>query len=329
MADKAEKGVDLEKALDESLAELAKAASTGNEEQTAVPSGTGSKGKQAPWEGSSGKGEGKHVRNKSGSESCDDKGDKDEDAKGDKKRDDDDDEYAKGDKPAFMKKNKKDEDEDEDDEKKDDEDAKGDKKGDDDEDAKGDKPAFMKKDKKDEDDDEKKDDEDEKGDKKEDEDEKSMREGHKAAAKNSLTKSETVSNAIEVSKFLREIVKAQADMIGELSFRTRRLEKSIESLGAALVKSQAASNDMIKSFGSDIVTLGRAPLPRKGMTDASAISKSFRGEGDEKVSLSKSQIADKLCELEMAGKIPMNTTTKFEATGELHKSFAALVHESK
>lgn len=253
MAEKIEK--DLEKALDESLDTLAKAAQSEEAEE----------------------------------------------AKGDKKEEDED---AKGDKPAFLKK-KGDEDEDEDKKKKESEDAKGD---------------------------EKKEDEDMKGEKKEDEDEKSMRDGRKAAAHETLSKSETVSNAIEVSKFLREIVKSLADMNGELIHRISRLEKSQAAFQGALAKSQSAQADLIKSFGSDVAAVAKTPVARKGVDarDIKTIEKSMRGdEKGEKETLSKSQVAEKLCTLEIAGKVPYNTTAKFESTGELSKSFESLVYESK
>lgn len=211
-------------------------------------------------------------------------------------------------------------------------------KGDESEEAKGDKPAFLKKDdKKDEPEDakgDKKEDEDDemKGEKKEDEDEKSMRDGRKAAAHEALSKSETVSNAIEVSKFLREIVKSLADMNGELVHRVSRLEKSQAAFQDALAKSQSAQADVIKSFGADIAVAAKAPLPRKGVDakDVKTIEKSMRNDekGEEKT-LSKSQIAEKLCSLEISGKVPYNTTAKFESTGELSKSFESLVYESK
>jgi hypothetical protein len=232
-----------------------------------------------------------------------------EDAKGDKAEDED----AKGDKPAFLKK---------------DDDKKDDKKKDEDEDAKGDKkePEEAKSDKKE--DVEKKD---------EDEDEKSMRDGHKTAVHATLTKSETVSNAIEVSKFLREVVKSLSDVIGEQNYRLRKLEKSNASFRDALVKSQGAQNDILKSFGSDVAIAAKAPLARKGLDakTVSTIEKSFRndevkGSGAEgEMDLTKSQIAEKLCDLEIGGKVPHGTTTKFEATGELNKSFAKLIHEAK
>lgn len=250
MADKAEK--DLEKALDESLDVLAKAA----------------------------------------------KSEEADEAKGDES------EEAKGDKPAFLK--KKDDKDGDEDKKKESEDAKGDEKKDEDDEMKGEK--------------------------KEDEDEKSMRDGRKAAAHETLSKSETVSNAIEVSKFLREIVKSLADMNGELLHRISRLEKSQAAFQDALAKSQSAQADVIKSFGADIAVAAKAPLPRKGVDakDVKTIEKSMRNdEKGEEQKLSKSQIAEKLCTLEIGGKVPYNTTAKFEATGELSKSFESLVYESK
>lgn len=223
-----------------------------------------------------------------------------EEAKGDKAEDA---EESKGDKkPPFMKK-----DGDKDDEKKESEDAKGDKKDEEDEDAKGEKE--------------------------EDESEKSMRDGRKAAATETISKSETVSNAIEVSKFLREVVKSLGDMHGELVHEVRTLRKENAEFKVALAKSQAAQADLIKSFGADVAAAAKAPLPRKGV-DAAAVKtleKGFRGEGkDEKESsLTKSQVAEKLATLEIEHKVPMGTTSKFETTGELHKSLESLVYESK
>ncbi len=212
-------------------------------------------------------------------------------------------------------------------------------KGDESEESKGDKkPPFMKKDddkddKKESEDakgDEKKDDEDAKGDK-EDESEKSMRDGRKAAATESLSKSETVSNAIEVSKFLREVVKSLGDMQGDLVHEIRSLRKENAEFKVALAKSQSAQADIIKSFGADIAIAAKSPLPRKGVDakGVTTIEKSMRNDekGEGKDTLSKSQIADKLCNLEISGKVPYNTTAKFEATGELSKSFEPLVYE--
>ena len=217
-------------------------------------------------------------------------------------------EEVKGEKPAFLKKKEeKDEKEDED------KDAKGDEKdeqaepdGDEKEDAKGDK--------KDED-------------KDEDEDEEAMRGGYRKSAEDTLSKSDSVHNAIEVSKFLRELVKSQAEILGDVLHRVRRMEKSSRVLAQALVKSQQAQADVIKSFGSDMTVLGKTPLPRKSVAVAS-IEKSFRNnEGGDVATLTKSEIATRLAELECQGKAPMGSTTKFEMGGELHKSLQKMVTE--
>lgn len=179
--------------------------------------------------------------------------------------------------------------------------------------------------------------EDEKGDEKEDDDDEeegAMRGGYRKSAEDNLAKSETASNAIEVSKFLKEIVKSLGEMVGDLTHRVRKLEKSNRALAEALVKSQTAQVEVVKSLGSEIASFGRAPLPRKGVSGAPAIEKSFRNDGKgsegDKSDLSKSQVADKLADLEIGGKIPVGTTSKFEMTGELHKSYEGLVYgESK
>lgn len=221
------------------------------------------------------------------------------------------------------------------------EEAKG-EKSEEAEEAKGDKkPPFMKKDgDEDEDDEKKKESEDAKGDeseeakgeKEEDESEKSMREGRKAAATETIAKSETVANAIEVSKFLREVVKSLGDMHGELVHEVRTLRKENAEFKVALAKSQQAQADIIKSFGADVSAAAKTALPRKGV-DAAAVKtleKGFRNDGgkDEKT-LSKSQVAEKLASLEIEHKVPLGTTSKFETTGELHKSLEPLVYESK
>jgi hypothetical protein len=216
-------------------------------------------------------------------------------------------EEAKGAKPDFLKKKgEKDEESDEEKAKKEQEDGKGDEKKPEAEEAKA----------------------DEKG---EDEDEKSMRDGRKAAAHEILSKSETVANAIEVSKFLREVVKSLADMNGELLHRVSRLEKSQAQFQGALVKSQSAQADLIKSFGADAKIAAKAPLARKGVDarDAATIEKSFRGDDKaaDGLSLTKSQIAERLCDLEISGKVPLHTTSKFEMNGSLDKSFEGLVRD--
>jgi hypothetical protein len=222
-----------------------------------------------------------------------------------KSKKDDEDESAKGDKkPPFLK--KKDEDKDEDEPKKEDEDAKGDeKKKDDDESAKGDK--------KDE----------------EDEDEKAMKGGYRKSVEETLTKSASVANAVEVSKFLREIVKSLADINGELIHRVRRLEKSQTAFHAALAKSQGAQNDMLKSFGEQVEQIGGRPAARKSVDGRtiSTLEKGFRN--DEKKSegqdLTKSEVASKIADLEMSNKVPMGTTSKYEMTGVMSKSVESMV----
>jgi hypothetical protein len=221
-----------------------------------------------------------------------------------------DEEEAKGDKPAFLKKkgeDKKDED------KKEDEDAKGDEKKDEDEDAKGDEKEEAKGDKKDED---------------KDEDEETMRGGVHKSVEETLAKSETVQNAIEVSKFLRELVKSQAEVIGDLVHRVRKMEKSQKALADALVKSQSAQVEVLKSIGSGVIAAGRQPLPRKSIPAGATIEKSFRNnEGASENTLTKSQVADRLADLECGHKVPMGTTSRYEMTGELAKSFEKLVME--
>jgi len=239
------------------------------------------------------------------------KKDEDEDAKGDKKL------------PPFMKKDedKKDEDKKEDEDvkgKKDEEeihgadsdldkkDSKGDKKDDEDEDAKG---------KKDEEVDE------------EDEDKKKV--GYRKSVEDTLAKSETVSNAIEVSKFLRDLVKSQSEVLGDVVYRMRRLEKSNAALGEALAKSQSAQNDMLKSMNEQVESFGAAPRPRKAISGpAETIAKSFRNDapkaGDAN-ELSKSEISSKLADLEMGSKVPYGTTARYETTGEMSKSVEKLV----
>jgi hypothetical protein len=227
-------------------------------------------------------------------------------------------EEAKGDKklPPFMKKKGDEKDED----KKEDEDAKGDKK-DEDEEAKGDKKddEEAKGDKKEE--------EDAKGDKKdEDDDEEAMRGGYRKSVEENLHKSEAVQNAVEVSKFLRELTKSQAEIIGDLSYRIRRMEKSQKALADALVKSQTAQAEVIKSLGSGVALASRQPLPRKSIPAGATIEKSFRNnEKGEEVTLSKAQVSDRLCKLECEQKVPMGTTTRYEMTGELAKSHEKMV----
>ena len=211
------------------------------------------------------------------------------------------------------KKDKKDEDEDaKGEEKKEDEDAKGEKK-EEDEDAKGKK---------------KEEDEDAKGEKKEesdDEDEAAKKEGYRKSTQDNLAKSESVSNAIEVSKFLDGIVKSFGEMLGDMRYRLSKLEKSNKALAGGIVKAFSAQNDMVKSLSEEIGSFGGRPLPRKSV-DGKFIEKSFRNdEKGQKNSLSKSQIAEKMVELECSNKIPYGTTTKFEMSGEMSKSVESLV----
>jgi hypothetical protein len=251
MAEKTEtEKTDLEKALDESLGALQKAASgkelSKSEEKEEV------KG-EAPNKGASGKGDG-------------------------------DEEKAK--KTASAEK----------------EDMKGEAKKDEDDDVKGEK-----------------------------DEEEAMKAGCEKSVTDSLTKSEEAKNAVEVSKFLRDFVKSIGEIVGGLKNENLKMRRQIASLGDALAKSQAAQNDLIKSMNADLQTIGGRPLPRKSVPVAS-IEKSMRGnEGSEgKMELSKSQVAQKLCEMEIAGKIPNGTTSKYEMTGELHKSLEGLVFgESK
>ena len=199
------------------------------------------------------------------------------------------------------------------------------------EEVKGEKPAFLKKkgekdEKKDEGEDE-----DAKGDKKDeekDEDEETMRGGVHKSVEETLSKSESVSGAIEVSKFLRELVKSQAEVLGDVMHRVRKLEKSNKALAEALVKSQTVQVEVLKSIGSGVVAASRQPLPRKSISAGATIEKSFRNnEGTDENKLSKSQVADRLSDLEIGLKVPMGTTSRYEMTGELSKSFEKLVME--
>ncbi len=212
--------------------------------------------------------------------------------------------------------------------------GKSDEKKDEPEEAKGDKPAFLKKkgDKKDDADGDE--DEDAKGDKKDekDEEDEAMRGGYRKSVEDDITKSETVANAIEVSKFLRDFVKSVSEVMGDMKHRIACLEKSNRALAGAVLESGKSQVEVIKSMNSDIATLGGRPLPRKALevSKVATIEKGFRNdektaEGGDK-NLSKSQVSDRLAALEMERKVPYGTTTKFEMTGEMHKSFESLVY---
>lgn len=177
---------------------------------------------------------------------------------------------------------------------------------------------------------EKHEDEDAKGDKDEDEEMKAMKAGCEKSVEQTLTKSDEAKNAVEVSKFLRDFVKSMGEIVGGLKHENLMMRRQIAALGDALVKSQSAQAEMLKSMNADLQTIGGRPLPRKSVHVAT-IEKSMRGnEGGEKVELTKAQVAQKLCDMEIAGKIPNGTTSKYEMTGELHKSLEGLVFgESK
>ena len=138
-------------------------------------------------------------------------------------------------------------------------------------------------------------------------------------------------NAVEVSKFLKELVKSLADIVGEQTYRIRRLEKSNAKFQVALAKSFGAQNEMLKSIGSDIEVAGSRPMPRKSVDGKgiSTLEKGFRnnepGKSDGRQDLSKSEIASKMADLEIGGKLPAGTTSKFEMTGEMNKSVESLV----
>jgi hypothetical protein len=154
----------------------------------------------------------------------------------------------------------------------------------------------------------------------------------KKSVEETLTKSETVQNGIEVSKFLNELVKSLADLVGEQNYRIARLEKSNKALGEALVKSFGAQSDIIKSFGENIQVMGSRALPRKAVDGKSVttLEKGFRNDPKAAAAsgtqeLTKSEIASKMADLEIGGKLPAGTTSKFEMTGEMSKSVESLV----
>ncbi len=191
-------------------------------------------------------------------------------------------------------------------------------------------PEEMKGEEKDEEkEEEKKEDEDMKGDEKKDEEDEAMKGGYQKSVENDLTKSETVSNAIEVSKFLRDLTKSLSEVVGDLKHRVVKLEKSNRALTDALVKANEAQVSVIKSMGEDISHFGGRPLPRKSVENSKVptIEKGFRNN-EEGESLSKGQVAERLAALEMESKVPIGTTTRFEMTGDLQKSFEKLVYES-
>ena len=170
------------------------------------------------------------------------------------------------------------------------------------------------------------------------EDKKAKEEGYRKSIETDLTKSAAVKNAVEVSKFLGEFIKSMSEIVGDmknsisgLKGEVSSLKKSNAVLAEALVKSFETQNDMTKSLASEINTLGGRPVARKAIPTGAKVevlTKSQRGdeEGSEgKADLSKSQIADKLANLEMSNKVPLGTTSKFEAAGVMSKSVEGLV----
>jgi hypothetical protein len=166
----------------------------------------------------------------------------------------------------------------------------------------------------------------------EDEDEKARKEGYRKGVENDLTKSAAVKTAVEVSKFLGEFVKSMSEIVGDMKNEISALKKSNVALSGALVKSFESQNEITKSFASELATFGGRPLARKTVPAGAKIetlAKSTRadeetgveGQGD----LSKSQIAGKLADLEMTNKVPMGTTSKFEAAGIMSKAVEGLV----
>lgn len=174
---------------------------------------------------------------------------------------------------------------------------------------------------------------DEEDKKKAKEEEEALKAGRIKGATDTLVKSEAVKNSVEVSKFLAEIVKSIGEMVGEINHRLAAVEKSQGAFAAGFVKSVGAQNEMIKSMAEQIEEFGSAPLLRKSLPSGAVLSKPkpFRTdlakstEGGEPIELSKSQIADRLCTLEIGGKVPVGTTAKFEVTGQLSKGLEDLV----
>lgn len=188
--------------------------------------------------------------------------------------------------------------------------------------------------------DEKKDDEkeDAKGDEEEsDEDKKAQKEGYRKSVETDLTKSAPVKNAVEVSKFLGEIVKSLGEFCGDLKNsnsllvkRVAALEKSNAAMADALVKSFSTSNEITKSLAGELAVLGGRPMARKSIpagVKIETLTKSARGdeEAAKGGDLTKSQIATKLADLEMTNKVPLGTTSRYEAAGLMNKSVEALV----
>lgn len=158
-------------------------------------------------------------------------------------------------------------------------------------------------------------------------DEKSLRAGIRAEVMEDLRKAKTVENAVEVSPFLRDLVKSIGEMMGDFAYRIRTMEKSNAAFAQALAKSHVAQAEMLKSMSAEVSTASGRPLPRKAV-DARGIAtmeKAFRGGGDDKPQLSKAQVSDKLANLELEGKVPFNSTAKFESTGQMTKAVEALV----
>jgi hypothetical protein len=249
------------------------------------------------------------------------------------------DEDAKSDKPAEeIDKAKKKEDEDEDEDakgkKEEKEDAK--KEGDEDEDAKGkedeDEDAKGKKDededkKEDEDDKGKKEDEEAKGKKKEkkdeeDPDEDEGKEKEKSFAEKVSEKKE-MKDALEVSDFLKNLVKSLSDELAGLTSQVADLRKSNRKFREAIVKSAGTQNEMIKSLGESIDSFGDTALPAKSKQVAT-VEKSFRNN-ESSTELSKAQITDKIAELECDGKLEPGSTTRFEVSGLMTPNVKKLV----
>lgn len=130
----------------------------------------------------------------------------------------------------------------------------------------------------------------------------------------SLKSNAEAKNALEVSDFLSLLVKSLSEKIEHLEGEISSLRKSSEGFKDAMVKSMRANAEFTKSLGDTIENFGDEPKAIK--SKGKSLEKAFRGNTEEgAVEMSKSQINDKLVNLEVEGKIPAGSVSRFEVSG--------------
>lgn len=135
-----------------------------------------------------------------------------------------------------------------------------------------------------------------------------------------LVESEQVAKAIDVSDFLEELVYKIAEGHDGLSHevaKSTRFASYQQGFNVGLAKAMSELGTLVKSLVEKVEVIGKEPATVR-KSDLQVVEKSFaQGEKAAEQTLSKSQIASKLLELQQAGdtSISANDIIRAESTG--------------